>query len=522
MKQSPMAVLNSKTLWIASSHVAMLLLGYVMMKNHDSLSVSDDANISMQQASSSLRDRMTQGDGPELLAAFLADDALNRDLYMKYKDTIQPAADLQLAVKLAYQKFTEEGGQESAETRAMLLVRLYHWMMVDPELALDSLSKWDTRKIKQYDAKMERSFSFEMIDGTYFQVYADVINDRGVLDSLSWIGRSGRGYAMVADGLAKEIREGGGLSHYLKVCDAMQKHLPKDDDLENSIFSMVEGESIAKALPYSDRQALLGYVTAAKDLDEARYLLVGFSSSSKEAGEWVYHLIESGQLPEKLAKEVSGGLGNQVLFVNGMDLDQRVAARRFTPGNEVKDRDSIVHELMRVDLNHHLNQGRDWRFEFRHGTATLDEIVADVEGSLVIPDEARDEMRISLYRNLVEEDPAGALPLLDTFSEEERRKILFESTWTSYAFIDPNDYYAYLQTLPQPVTDAEKAERLKGWDWQARGLLERYGDDYVRWVQTLPDGSDKSAALNSIIWATREVNDAEAQRLSEQFYSKKP
>ena len=151
-----------------------------------------------------------------------------------------------------------------------------------------------------------------------------------------------------------------------------------------------------------------------------------------------------------------------------------------------------------------------------------DEIVADVEGSLVIPDEARDEMRISLYRNLVEEDPAGALPLLDTFSEEERRKILFESTWTSYAFIDPNDYYAYLQTLPQPVTDAEKAERLKGWDWQARGLLMRYGDDYVRWVQTLPDGSDKSAALNSIIWATREVNDAEAQRLSEQFYSKKP
>ena len=97
-----------------------------------------------------------------------------------------------------------------------------------------------------------------------------------------------------------------------------------------------------------------------------------------------------------------------------MDMEMRIAARRFTEGNENKPREAILGALVANDVKRLLNEGRDWRYEFRHG------------------------------------------------------------------------------------------------------------DDYVEWVAALPSNPDKSAAINSIMWATRELDPEKAAELNQRFYPKKP
>jgi hypothetical protein len=217
-----------------------------------------------------------------------------------------------------------------------------------------------------------------------------------------------------------------------------------------------------------------------------------------------------------------GGIGNEALRQPMMDMEMRIAARRFTEGNENKPREAILGELVANDVKRLLIEGRDWRFEFRHGTATLDEILEGVNGALKIPEEGRDRALIALYRDLSEEDPGKALPLLDHLPEEQRREVLFSNTWQSYGNISPDHFIAYVSQLPEPVTEKEKQDRMKGWDWKVRGLLQRHGDDYVEWVAALPSNPDKYAAINSIIWATRELDPEKAMELNQRFYPKKP
>ncbi len=178
---------------------------------------------------------------------------------------------------------------------------------------------------------------------------------------------------------------------------------------------------------------------------------------------------------------------------------------------------------MADDLRRFLTNGRDWRYEFHHGVSSLDDVVKAVnEGLPGVPDEARDGLNIALFRHLVEENSQKAMALLDSLPEEKRRAALFDSTWTCFVNNNPDDFLRHLSSLPEPETAKEKDERTKGWNWKARGCLDRYGDDYVEWVQQMPPGLDRDTAMNSLIWATREQNPKEARKLDEKFNAKKP
>ena len=131
-------------------------------------------------------------------------------------------------------------------------------------------------------------------------------------------------------------------------------------------------------------------------------------------------------------------------------------------------------------------------------------------------------MRITLYRQLAEENPKKALALLDPFPEEKRRAILLNSTWQSHLNVSPNDFLRFLADVPDAKNAEEQELKIKGWNWKVRGNLWRYGDDYVEWVMKMPPGLHKEAAMNSILWATSEQNPAAARELSEQFYPRQP
>jgi hypothetical protein len=528
MKTSPLAVLTSKPIWIAGSHVAMLLLGYMLLKENNTTKAQSNelvANASVSTSSSSRsRTRSDNGDGGLLLEAFLAEKKDAVDLYEEYKKSLSPAADKKQALFDAMDailQVAEMGGSDQKKMRelgAVVRVRYYQWMMEDPLAAHQGIKEY---KMKLPDTSQLSSQVYEWFkSGTDDTVIADVLKQKGLLNSLSWLQYVGISQQIVVGAFASEVKEQGGMSNFLRLEREFRTSYEGSNELMMQMFDETSYMRIAAELPVSDAQALLDYVSSSTNEDKNRAMLVGFASSNKEAATWLLDQIAKGTIPQDYATSVAQGLGHQVLTFHDMNLDARIAARRYTQGNEKKDRDSIVGELMQGDVNAYLTESRDWRFEFRHGNASLDEITAAMEKSLNIPADGRDAAMISLYRNLAEENPAKALPLLNALPEDKRRSLLFADTWQNFGNINPNNFFSYLQSLPEPLTAQEKSDRMKGWDWKARGFLHRYGDDYITWAKSLPDGPDKAAALNSVIWATREINAVEAQRLSKEIYAK--
>lgn len=506
----------------------MLLVGYMLLKENSTTEAQSDelvANASVSTSSSSRsRTRSDNGDGGLLLEAFLAEKKDAADLYEEYKKSLSPAADKKQALFDAMDevfRIVELGGSDHKQMRelgAVMRVRFYQWMMEDPLAAQEG--------IKEYRDKLDsssssvREISAALVNGYDTEVLSDVLEQKGLLQSLPWLRNLGNPQHLIVGALASEVKEFGGMAHFLRVEQEFRSSDGGSNELMMNMLDETGYMRIAEGLPVSDAQALLDYVSSSADKDKNRAMLLGFATSGKDATAWLLDQFAKGAIAQEYATSVAQGLGHQVLSFNDMDLDMRIAARRYTQGNEKKDRDSIVGELLQGDVNAYLNKGRDWRFEFRHGNASLDEITAAMEKSLNIPADARDAAMISLYRNLVEENPAKALPLLDTLPEEQRRGVLFETTWHAFGSINPNEFSSFLQSLPEPVTAQEQSDRLKGWDWQARRNLQRYGDDYITWAKSLPDGPDKAAVLNSVIWATREINAVEAQRLSKEIYAK--
>ena len=81
-------------------------------------------------------------------------------------------------------------------------------------------------------------------------------------------------------------------------------------------------------------------------------------------------------------------MGNEVLNKPDMEMDARVEARRATKGNENKDRQSIINEIVGGDVKQLLLNGRDWRYEFRKGVSSLEDVLTAVrEGLPKVPAE---------------------------------------------------------------------------------------------------------------------------------------
>jgi hypothetical protein len=217
--------------------------------------------------------------------------------------------------------------------------------------------------------------------------------------------------------------------------------------------------------------------------------------------------------------EMQPELREAVLDVAALDLAQRLDLLRTDPDFEEKPTQELVNELVSSDVLRLLADGRDWRFEFRYGTASADEIFRAVKAGLPALSGDMDEVaRVTLYRQLAEENPKRALSLLDGSPVEKRREVLFNSTWLSHTNVSPDDFLRFLADVPDAQTPEEQELKIKGWNWKARGNLWRYGDDYVEWVMKMPGGIHKEAAMNSIVWSTAEQNPGAARLVSEKFY----
>lgn len=504
------------------THVLALGLAYGVAKN--TATPADENAVALPvRSKSAARERLTAStDGGQLLAGFLKEQLEGNSKYAELKATLPVAKDLKGAVVEAIAGLGASGWpngmttDEAAERMAKVEVRVLHWMRRDPGEAMDFLMS------------APASAGLNLPDRLREHVFIEVASEAGLLKSLDWLTKGEHSLPTLCAVAVNEMKAGGGLALFAKLQAAMQGN-PFESDYQEAFKDgdpFGRGEflrAVGATVAFNDRQKLLELALSQSDMGSRQLLLLGFANSDGRATAWLQDLVSRSELDGDLAAKLKGGLGNAVFRAPAMDMDKRVEARRATKGNEIKPRQDIVNELVSVDVRNLLKNGRDWRYEFRNGTASLDEVVSAVRAGLPgIPPEGEDAMRVQLYQELSEENPKKALAMLDDLPEEKRRDVLFNATWQSQVNLSPDDFLRFLADVPQPVTPQEKELRVKGWNWKARGFLARFGDDYVQWVKEMPPGIDKDTAMNSLIWATREKNPAEARKLNEQLYPKKP
>lgn len=519
--------MTRKTQILLASHLLALSLGYGVIRKMEAMAAAERLAAPETTKISNRDAHLPSGDGESLLADFLAEQAGKHSKYEELKATLPVAKDLKSAVVSAIDGLGGADWQdrltetEQAARLAEVEVRVRHWMKVNPVEAVAFVLNDDASEAAGLPPLLNQ------------RVFREVAAEDGVLKSLPWLIRNELTFGTLCTAALDEIRAGGGFELYAKLAASIYRSSSRSEFRAFRSKPLVSANPaytgrqflrlVGAATHFREREPLLEMVRRLRGDEERMELLSGFAGSSGEAAEWVLGVLKSGELKRVMAKELLDELDLVVLEVAGVDLEKRLEILRKNPDFLDLPRQALVDELVAGDVRRFLEHGRDWRYEFRNDTATLEEVLRAVrEGLPSLPVAGEEALRVTLFRQLAAENPVKALPLLDPFPEEKRRAILFDSTWLSHENVSPDHFMRFLAQVPDAKTPEEQELKLRGWSTKVRGYLWRYGEDYVEWVREMPPGIHREAAINSMIRATSEQHPARARELSEQFYPRNP
>jgi hypothetical protein len=159
-----------------------------------------------------------------------------------------------------------------------------------------------------------------------------------------------------------------------------------------------------------------------------------------------------------------------------------------------QDASSEYHMILERILRDYLEgeRGPDLTHAFRNGRleagALYDSLAAHLPGA------AGDHtLRRVLFDNLAPLDPVRAAALLAPLSEEEAAQKKGSLVVARTSVFTPDTAYALLSSIPASG-DSARWEREYAWSQVTSGFLERYGSDYLPWVEQLPAGRDREEA----------------------------
>ncbi|RYD42935.1 MAG: hypothetical protein EOP83_32225, partial [Verrucomicrobiaceae bacterium] len=373
---------SRRVILLVASHLAVLGLAYQLSRASHA---ADDSEANSPRAATKVSDRSassaTSGsDGAALLASFMETEGRppksESRLYDEFKETLPVADDPQSAAFAALRAFAARqlpDKLEPGETERLFAeasVRVLHWLRTssDPAKVLEQLANDPDVK----ELGLLSSFSWT--------AFRDMATEQGILKSWSWLDKNPytrRTFSLVA---LEEMKEGGGLGLISRLeseiaGSSLEQVLPN--------FSMwnkeIRGEqsyylSVGKTVSFGERQALLDMAMGHEDAKVRNDLLLGFANSGTQAADW---LLQQEGLDPKLIELVKSAGNLAETKDTSLSYDQRIDAfLEVNGGVKQPDRQSMINDMVREDINNLLCNGRDWRYEFRHGVATLDEVLA--------------------------------------------------------------------------------------------------------------------------------------------------
>ncbi len=489
-------------LLFVTTHLLAAVIGYGVVR----MLRSDQVEAAPEFTKLAVREgAATAGNGNELLADFLDERSGRRSRYAELKATLPVARDVRGAVISAVEGL---GGAnwasgltqaEQADRLAEVEVRVWHWMKQNPAAAMGYV---------MHDGSCAAVGLPERLNQ---HVWRDLLAETGVLKSLGWLARSEAAFPAFCEAALAEIRRGGGLPLFVAIDDAISRSPVAAQ------FREFRTPPLDLGNPVLDGQA-------AQELPADRFeLLAGFGETDGPAAEWLLAQLDAAKLDAMLGAEWVPALREILWGVPGVDFARRLELLRAEPPATGLVLQDPVMTLVAGDVQRMLDRGRDWRFEFRHGRTTSEDVLLAVRSALPeISPLTEEALRVAVYRELAEEDPAKALKLLASFPPEKRREILLRTAQVAFHNVSPDLFLRFLADVPDARTPAEQEWKIDGWESKTSGNLWRYGDDYIEWVTEMPASIHKEAAMSAILRETTAANPAAGRELNDKFYPRKP
>jgi hypothetical protein len=218
-------------------------------------------------------------------------------------------------------------------------------------------------------------------------------------------------------------------------------------------------------------------------------------------------------LPESILKLLAEGgelRGHLYRYADpSVPLDKRIAEMAnlewLKDATPEKLREGALKQISTVDINELMRDGPDYRYAFRHGAMSADEILEAVKAKFPELAAASDyETRVRVFNELASEDAQAAYSLIAHLPLEVRNlAVIHQSRWT-FRDTSPDAFFAMINLAPGPDSSEASTQRADAWQNYAGSAYAEYGDYYVDWVRQLPPGVNRDAARASLAAAARQ------------------
>lgn len=361
------------------------------------------------------------------------------------------------------------------EEREEMEVRLLHWLDADAKAAL----AW-------FSARSKEDFG-EVVP--YLRSSLDVmIPGAGVEEAGKWIGVN----SVLDRELTRSIADHAGAAADLEQLGRLKAGL--DPQQWNNIrLSLIDTWPMAKA---DDLFRL-------SQNENAPLTVLLYAKHQGGPGmEWLQrHLAAAGTDPVFQRSLLKHHDYHQLMYHSPQyDFEKRAdVVASFEPG---KTAEQIRLELGVFDVVNALNAGRDWRFAFRNGAATADEIYQEMAKALPeLAAKSPESLKLQLFKELSEFGGPQAISLLDHLPTDKKWEMVMKAPQWQFTDGNPQEFHDFIRTIPADTGDPAVWEtRLRIWEDKTRRYRGRLGDaQYDEWVRNLPEGIDKEMASYALV-----------------------
>jgi len=165
-----------------------------------------------------------------------------------------------------------------------------------------------------------------------------------------------------------------------------------------------------------------------------------------------------------------------------------------------KPLEQIKYELGVYDVVDAMNAGRDWRYAFRNGTATADQIYQEMAKQLPeISSKSPESLKLQLFKELAEFGGPDAISLLDGVPGDKKRELALKASQWNFVEGNPDEFHRFISAIPADAGGSAWGMRLRAWNSKVDDANSRFGAGYTEWVKSLPEGIDREMASYALL-----------------------
>lgn len=418
--------------------------------------------------------------------------------FQKFSESLPPEADRKAAFDALLKQCTSSGltswkaiaTGEHGEVFATLAVRYRQWLEESPAEAMKLLGTDDATfglLMDEYGFAIFRK-QCEKSDLRNFaqSIPADLKDNRGMLVTL------------LTESIAKR-----------QSMEDLEWLMENRSDLVGKKVDFRIATRLGEYWPLESRDAMVPNLKGA----ECGIAMVWIARRMKpdEGVAWLKSWIDSGKLDEKTVENI-GDNATSLNLQGGSDpfqdpslpdkpkvpLAEQIATIRSLGGADGTNDHDLQSRMIAGQVRDFLNSDRDWLYQFRNGLVTADEVLAAALEASSDPGPAMNEFRSQIYRHLLEDDSAAASKLLSGLSESDRKwQDVYALRWW-FTGVNPDRFFEVISQFDSGGDAKMDAALWDAWKAKSRSNLERFGEDYLEWVRALPEGKNRTWAIESL------------------------